>query len=131
MSSVNYEIKGLDEFKRAIQRNPRAVADAFGKFLVRGLAAYKRGIMNNPWRMGMSGGGAPRLSNVLAETHKTSISPTKGSIYPTASYKGYVHDGTWKMTARPYLDYVKQDKMSEIRDFQKVFLEDIVKDLAK
>lgn len=129
----NVEWVGLDELKAAIRRAPQTAAEEAKKFLVRGIAVYKKGILNNPWRISTSGGGAPVDTGHLRDTHITSIGSYQAFIGPSlqaAPYAKYVHEGTRKMKGRPWLEYVKQDKDSEIEQLYKQMLTNIVKDLA-
>lgn len=137
--SAEIEIIGLKELQNAVNRNPRKVLSEARSFLTRGLAAYKRGIIRSPWRMGGGGGGAPVASvngGNLRDTHQTQVTNLEGRIFPTASYAPYVHGiAGWprKRTyqLRPWLDYVKQDKDSEITTLYRQMLQSIVSDLAK
>jgi hypothetical protein len=127
---MKYEFKGYKELEAAIRRNPGFVVREGREFLEDGLAVYRRGVINNPWRVGGSGGGAPVRTRNLADTHHTEVMGLTGSIYPTASYAPFVHDGTKRVAARPWLDYVQRDKDSQIRALETQFLEKITKDLA-
>jgi hypothetical protein len=124
-------VKGLEELQKAVKKFPEKTKELAGKFIVRGLAEYKRTIINNPWRMGMSGGGAPSASGNLAQTHKTQVSPWEGSIFPTAPYAPYVHgiEGFPRKRSyalRPWLDYSVQQNEDKINELQQKLLEDIV-----
>lgn len=140
----NIEIKGFDEFKKAINRNPRKVLDETRIFLVRGLAKYKSCILNSPWRIGGTGGGAPvsndpryprkyqrGKSGNLRDSHVTEISTLQGSIGPKAEYAKYVAYGTKYMESRPWLEYVKQNQDGAIQILYRQLLDNVVKDLAK
>jgi len=129
---AQYEVKivGLEEFKKALQRNPQRVASEVKAFLTRAIAAYNRGIIRSPWRVGGSGGGVPVLTGNLRDTHRNEISAWQARIYPTAPYAQFVHEGTSRMRARPWLDYVQQQKDSEVQNLEKQMLENIVSDLA-
>lgn len=119
------EIIGLKEFQAALARNPSLVLNESKKFIQRAIAKYKSGIINNPWRIGMSGGGAPVLTGNLRDTHRTTFSNWMGMIYPSTNYAGAVHK------KRPWLDFVFKDKMPEVEKLEKDFINTIVKDLAK
>lgn len=120
-----FELKGADEFKEAIRRNPRKILDLVGRFITRGLAEYKKIIIRNPWRVGMSGGGAPVQTGNLRDTHITEVSPFQGSIRPSAPYKEAVHK------KRPWLDYAKETASPNVEKLEQELLQDIVADLAK
>lgn len=142
--ATEIRIIGLDELKAAIKRSPTTVLNETRKFISQGLAIYKRGINNQPWRVGGTGGGAPvsndpryprknqrSRSGNLRDTHRTNISNLEGRIFPTAPYAIWVHNGTRRMKARPWLDYVKSTQDREIQKLYRGMLETITKDLAK
>lgn len=116
------QLRGLQQ---AIRRNPQTVAREVGKFLARGIAVYNRGIIRSPWRVGMSGGGAPVKTGNLRDTHKKTVTPWSAKITPNASYAAAVHKN------RPWLDYVFDTSKQEIEKLQIDLLEEITKDLAK
>lgn len=121
----DFEINGVEEFKKAIARNPAKILALVGRFITRGLAEYKKVIIRNPWRLGMAGGGAPVDTGNLRDTHLTLVSPFEGRIYPTASYTLAVHK------KRPWLDYAYEKADASIEGLERELLSDIVKDLAK
>lgn len=143
----NIEIKGIDQLIQAIQRNPKKVASEAKIYLTRGLAVYKRGIINSPWRIGGGGGGAPvsndprykrpyqrQRSGNLRDTHVTQIKDLEASIGPNltlAPYAIYVHEGTNKMQARPWLDWVQEEKQGDIQELYEKMLDNIFIDLKK
>lgn len=120
-----FELKGADEFKEAIRRNPQKILDLVGRFITRGLAEYKKIIIRSPWRIGMSGGGAPVMTGNLRDTHITEVSPFAGRIYPSAPYSQAVHK------KRPWLDYAKDTASPNVEKLEAELLQDIVADLAK
>jgi HK97 gp10 family phage protein len=141
------EILGINELKRAIARNPEKVLQEGKSFLIRGLAVYKRAIINSPWRVGSNGGGAPvsndgrykrkyqrQRSGNLRDSHVTDINSLQASIGPNLSvapYAKFVHLGTSRMRARPWLDYVKQGSDREVEQLYLAMLKNIVSDIAK
>ncbi len=141
MNEKSVEIKGIEEFKAALKRNPEFVVTEARKFLQRSMAAYRTGIQNNPWRMGMSGGGAPWRTGHLSESHQIRFdSPMVASIGPGRAYpvkymtyvhgiEGWPRKRTYQL--RPWLDYVKQLKDSEVNALWDDFLKTIVSDLAQ
>lgn len=123
----NYKIEliGADEFKKALERNPKLIISESKKFIQRAIAKYKSGIINNPWKIGMSGGGSPVLTGNLRDTHLTDFSDLEGRIYPTANYAKHIHKN------RPWLDYVFNQKQPDIELLEKDLADIIIKDLAK
>lgn len=144
---LNIKTKGFKEFEAAIKRNPRVVLNEAKKYIVRGLAQYNMGIIRDPWRIGGRGGGVPvsndprfprshqkQRSGNLRDTHKRKIQGLKGLIGPDqsrAEYAKFVHGGTRRMQARPWLDHVKKTKDGSIQKLYRAFLKNITRDLAK
>lgn len=120
-----FELKGADEFREAIRRNPQKILDLVGRFITRGLSEYKRILIRSPWKIGMSGGGAPVDTGNLRDTHITEVSAWQGSIRPSAPYSEAVHK------KRPWLDYAKETASPNIDKLEAELLQDIVADLAK
>ena len=143
----NFDIKinGVKEFERALKRNPKTTTLEVKTFISRALAEYRRGIYNNPWRVGGGGGGVPVKTYGLKDAHITEYGKMTGRIYvrkahsknkkgraiTTDKYGFYVHEGTRKMKARPWLDYVFKNKNNKIINLQVNLLNKIVKGLAK
>ena len=137
MSQYNYKLLGADEFRSAIRKNPGYTKTEVGKFLVRAMAEYNRGVIRNPWRIGMTGGGAPKASGHLRDTHRREIKNWEAWIFPTAPYASYVHGlggqthSSRGLQLRPWLDYVFKDKESAVEKLEKDLLKNIVKQLSK
>lgn len=124
----------LAALRKAISRSPQVIRDETKLFLTRGMAAYKGYVIRAPWRVGGSGGGAPVAAahgGNLRDTHRTSIRQWDASLTPTAKYAGYVHDGTSRMEARPWLDYAREEADGRITELQEAFLERVANDFAR
>lgn len=146
MANTEVEWEGIDELREAIRRNPNKVLDETRNFLQRGMAVYRSGVQNDPWRVGGVGGGAPVSndpryprknqkvkSGNLRDSHYILQDKLQASIQPNiilANYGVYVHNGTRRMTARPWMDYVKKTKDGEIRSLYRTLLSNIARDLA-
>jgi len=132
--SDNVQIIGARELAAAVKRNPTTIRDETRKFIVRGLSKYRKGTQSQPWRLGGMGGGAPVASRNLVDSHITRIRSFSGSFGPNervAPYARWVHEGTRRMDARPWLDYVKKQNNHRIRSLYMELLRNISKDLAK
>ena len=143
MAKVTFQVKGLEEFKRAVRRNPFVVVNETKKFLSRGMSVYRRAIQNKPWQVGGSGGGSPvdtgnlRTSHVVKFTglFEASIAPNRNGAAP---YAQYVHGDSSKPKkirgrnayTRPWLDYAHESKDKEIETLYRELLTNITKDLA-
>lgn len=134
MSQVIITMKGMRQFEKAIRRNPAKVRNEVGKFLVRGIAEYRKVIFRNPWRIGGRGGGVPVDTTALRQQHQTRFQRFQASIGPNLTatpYAEYVHEGTYKMKTRPWLDFARDKADKDIRRLSQDLLDNIVKDLAR
>lgn len=141
MQESQLDPKQVAALQRAIHENPQRVRTEVGKFLVRGIAAYNRVIIRNPWRVGMTGGGAPVRTGNLRDTHLRQIDAFEARIGPDAElggkapYAAYVHgiEGHPRKRAyalRPWLDYAFATADNEIRELEAGLLDTIVRGLA-
>ncbi|MCX6785920.1 MAG: hypothetical protein NTZ18_03670 [Candidatus Komeilibacteria bacterium] len=134
MAEQAVEIVGLKEFQTALARNPQKVLDEVKRFFVRGMAHYRRVVIQTaPWKVGESGGGAPVDTKNLVQSHVTKyneLSATFGPDQQIAPYAKYVHEGTVKMTKRPWLDWAKDRAQEDVLQEAKKLLDTLVKDLA-
>lgn len=130
---MEIKINGVEEFKRAIERNPQIAKEEINKFLVRATATYRQTIKNNPWRVGQIGGGVPVKTGNLRDQHNTEIKDLMARIFVLNSvdYRWAIHDGTKKMKKRPWLDYAVQSNKGKVDKLGDQMLEAIVNNLAK
>lgn len=130
---MEFNIKGDEEFIRAIERNPQVAKEEVGKFLVRATRRYKATINNNPWRVGMTGGGVPVKTHNLMQGHRTEINNWNARIYvlDNVEYRWKVHEGQGNMKARPWLDYAMSYNEKEVDRLGSEMLQAIVNNLAK
>lgn len=129
-------IIGLKELEAAIQRNPSRVKSLSARFIDKGLRLWRGTINTSPWRIGGKGGGAPVRTGDLLGSHRIEKSTFRGSIGPDRGgkridYANYVHGGTRKMQARPWLDYAVKRNRAKMQLLERDLLKDIVADLAR
>jgi len=124
MMEVKFDEQQLRSLESAIRRNPQVTLTEVGKFIARGIAVYNRGIIHSPWRVGMTGGGAPVATGNLRDTHGKTVSQWSASIYPRANYAEAVHK------SRPWLDHVFTTNQQEIEKLEQDLLDKITADLA-
>jgi len=118
----------------ALKTAPQEIKNEAQIFLMRGLSEYKRvAVQTSPWKVGQSGGGIPIASGNLREKHYTKISTFEGrfGVSPTSvRYAGYVHGGTRKMKARPWLDYANNKSRAKVEKHYKVFMDKLLSHIA-
>lgn len=124
----------VSQLRRAFAKAPREVEREGKIFLQRGLSEYKRvALQTSPWRIGQSGGGIPRSSGNLREKHRTVISRLEGKFGVEPShvrYANYVHGGTRRMEARPWLDFAKMRGDKQVEKHYRVFMDNILSFIA-
>ena len=132
----NIRIDGLDEFKRAIRRNPGKTRTEGKKFIARSLAELTRVIIRRPWRVNdAGGGGVPVSTGNLRDTHQKRVVGLRGKIYPTAKYAPFVHGLDGKkfnkrgVRLRPWLDHAVDETKKPIDKLADNMLKNIVKDV--
>jgi hypothetical protein len=129
-----FDLKGMDQLRKAVAENPQRVATSVAVFIKRAVAEYTRIIWNNPWKMGMVGGGVPTATQNLRDTHLIRAMPWDGLIKATAPYAGYVHgwDGATKnvkgVQLRPWLDYAFVQGQPSVDKLEEELLNNIMSD---
>lgn len=125
------------QLRKAFASSPQAVMQEGKIFLSRGLSEYKRvAVGTKPWRVGQNGGGIPvalKNGGNLREQHRTVINGLVGRFgvgQTRVKYAGYVHDGTKKMRARPWLEFARTKADGAVTKHYKVFMDNILKHIA-
>ena len=135
--SVNIQIneKDLRNLRKAFNNSPDLMRSKGGQLMTRLKANLQQRIIRKPWQVGWSGGGAPVASGSLRDAHRYKVSSTELeiSLDPSKedSYGRYVHEGTSKMEARPWLDYAVEKEESNTNQLVNNFLDDVVQGLAR
>jgi len=121
--STKIFIKGLAELQKNLARSKSIINKHYARAIKRGSLILERDLK--------TGGYMPVRTGLLKGSIRTAIQPLKATIAPHTDYAIYVHEGTWKMKARPFLDTALQNKRAEV---EKEFLNAtglITRDLAK
>lgn len=130
-TELRYNPTQLAALKSAVKRNPAKVYQETQDFFARGLREYNTYIFRAPWRIGGTGGGAPVATGNLRDTHARQILPWEAKITATAHYAQFIHDGTRRMQARPWLEYAQNAAAGAINQLAKQLLDNVVRDLAQ
>jgi len=132
---INIKLEGAEAFERAIRENPGYTKSQAMIMMTRIKADYQRTIIRSPWRVGALSGGVPVDTTTLRDAHRYQVKPTKlkVDVRPEIAnrYGEYVHEGTSKMEARPWLDYATEKNKSNRERQVDDFLKAIVNNLAK
>lgn len=124
------KVNNLDRWQKAIQKSPQVVQQEAGQFLSRARAFLARTIQNSPWRLGASGGGAPVDTGNLRDSHRYTFQAFQLTIAPIAPYAQYVHDGTGKMKARPWLAYAIENNEQNINKEAQAMIDRVANKLS-
>lgn len=136
MPRIDFQLLGEAEFVAAIRRNPQTVLLETRKYLQRAMAVVRSIIWNKPWRIGGPPGGVPVDTGNLRGSHQIKFDAFSASIGPSRAYlvryAPWVHEGTQRMDARPWLDYAAEQakKDGRVRQHQAQFLKAITHNLA-
>lgn len=92
--NVNVEIKNIEQIKSAFRRAPY--------LMTKNLSGAIRRVSLNIQRQSMKI--TPVKTGFLRRSHTTTFETgLRATVQPTASYAGFVHEGTRFMQARPFL----------------------------
>lgn len=129
MTTLNIQIKNGDKLIRAFREAPDLMAKELqssikkvGLFTVgevKKIITSGTGMWKPPIKTG-----ALRRGIQIRQTNKLRVIITPADITP---YALYVHEGTWKMQARPFFKITAKRKNREIEAFFNVVLDNIVK----
>jgi hypothetical protein len=127
--SLSAEIRGLNELRAAIRKNPEQVRKSARNMFNSLKTDYQRVIMRNPWQRGGSGGGVPVDTGSLRDSHRYQVSETQLRInvpdQKADEYGWAVHSG------RPWLDYSQEQTEGQREKAYNKFLEEVTGQLAK
>lgn len=107
MATYGVTIKNLAEIRRAFQLSPKLMATELDAAIKKSAISIQRDSMIN----------SPVLTGYLRASHEVTFTPLKGVIEPTANYAIYVHEGTYKMAARPFLADAVQTNEQKVNDY--------------
>jgi|SRR6056297_1213335 len=134
--NIKFNKSQLRDLKRAFMKSPTMVEMEAQNFLARANKNLLSTIKNNPWEIGQRGGGAPVRTGRLRKHHRSRVNNMKLSITPMVSekdpnYADFVHGGTRRMEARPWLDYAVKTNERKIKVLGNEMLNNLVKKLAR
>jgi len=116
-------IKGLKGLQKNLANSKKIINSRYRVAIRRGTMILVRDLKQ--------GGYVPRDTGDLIRSIRAEITPLKSIIAPHKNYAIYVHDGTWKMPARPFLDIAMQRKKREVEKEFEHATGLIAQDLAK
>jgi HK97 gp10 family phage protein len=107
MAEISIEITNLPEIRAAFRKAPAMMVRELDKAIRKSIFAIK----------GDSQRRSPVDTGYMRASHREMFSSLRGEVGPQAYYSIFVHDGTSRMRARPFLyDAVKSDE-SQVQGF--------------
>jgi len=119
--ALTVEIKGLAELKAAFAKSPSTVIGEMKPAIASVIVALERDAApRTPWRTGF-----------LLNRNEIKLSDLTGLFKKLAPYAIFVHDGTSKMKARPFLQEAIDATAKEVDNIFGKALDNIIFKLAK
>ena len=110
MIEIRVDIPNLPKFQRALSSYPEIAGRKFQEAINKSIMSI-HSKTQSPWPPG-----TPRATGRLASSLGAGIrfGPLWGSISTDVEYAVYVHEGTYKMVARPFLKTSVEAAQSEV-----------------
>ena len=124
MISVEITVKGMDKVKEKFKIMPKRVGQAISRaikessFIIEKEA--KTALTLGPTRALLTG--TLRSQNVVRE-----LSDLHATVYPLVNYAVFVHEGTQRMKARPWMQAAAKEAKSQVQDIFQNVIDDILK----
>lgn len=113
MISISLKISGLNQLKNKFAEAPEKVAQAISRAIKTSAfileAESKRALTEGSTRAIATG--LLRSQNVVRE-----LSDIRAAVYPLVHYAVYVHEGTYKMRARPWFQVAAKNASPMVRE---------------
>lgn len=121
MPTINVTIKNLPQIRAAFSQSPIKMASELNTAIKKSIFTIKRQSKIN----------TPVLTGRLRASHESRFSNLKGELEPTANYAIWVHDGTRRMRARPFLLNAVQTVDEQVNDFFTKAVQNTLDDIAR
>lgn len=121
MATVNIQIKNIDEIKRAFVKAPALTVKHVNNAIQASIFNIERDSKQN----------TPVLTGNLRASHTTLFSTLRGELYPAASYAIFVHDGTSRMRARPFLADAVKTNEKHVQDLFTKAVQNVFDDIGR
>lgn len=119
MAKIGIEIKNINHLVSAFRQAPKTITEELSKALDRAGNNISSQV-KNVIRSGVDMWKPPIRTGAMRRGIQVgSRSPLRITIVPSSAtpYAEYVHQGTWKMRARPFFDITAKHKRKEIESF--------------
>ena len=110
---ITIRVSGLNLLRAKMLTAPRRIGKAISRAIKKSAfdleAQAKKALTTGPTR-------AIDTGTLRSGTQVQSISDTKAEVWSLVDYAIYVHEGTYKMRARPYMNEAAKNSLSIIKD---------------
>lgn len=113
MIGITIRIEGMDKLKKYLKERPREIAQAISRaiktsgFILE--AESKKALTSGANR-------AIRTGKLRSENVVRELSDLRVAIYPLVQYAVYVHEGTFRMRARPWFNEAGKNAGPQIKE---------------
>lgn len=121
MPNISIKIENINEIRSAFAKAPALMAKNLDTAIKRSIFKIQGTSMRN----------TPIITGTLRASHRTTFSPLRGEVGPTAYYGIFVHEGTRFIKANPFLARAVQSENNEVQDNFKRAVQDTLDSIAK
>jgi len=111
MPNINIQIKGLDSLQAGFKKSPRLLNRQLNTAIKKSILEIDRNLSVS-WKSG--GYGIPVDTGALRSTRVQKFGDLRGEVGTSREYGIFVHQGTSRMRARPYLEKSAEKAMPKI-----------------
>ena len=121
MPTINVTIKNLPEIKAAFNKAPILTAKYLNRAIKSSIFTIERDSKIN----------TPVDTGRLRASHTSNFSPLKGVLQTNTDYDIYVHEGTRRMRARPFMLQAVESNDGKVQDFFTEAVQNVLDDIAR
>lgn len=129
MPEIKITFKDMDRFRAALKASPRIVAKHLQKAITTATFQFERAVKQNI-RTGRDMWKPPIDTGRMWNAFQTSIYTLRGEITNPVRYSVFVHEGTYKMQARPFLTITERTEQEPINKLFQDELEAAMNEIA-
>lgn len=113
MAIIKIQIKNLSEVSKRMREAPERVGNALGRAMAKAgfvlEAESKKAVTSGPTR-------ALRTGRLRADLVVRELTPISVKVYPIVNYAVFVHEGTYKMEARPFFEVAAHEAGPRVQE---------------
>ena len=121
MPNIQVKIENLAEIQSAFKKSPTLMTKYLNEAIRKtALRIQEKSMINAPVDTGR-----------LRASHQTMFENLKATVTPNVDYAIYVHKGTYKMEARPFLLEAVESENDTVNGYFKKAVQDTLDDIAR